>query len=220
MVDFSQARTNMVDGQIHTAGVNVGEILDAFQSVPREKFVPKNMQNVAYSDEDLPIGGGRFLLEPITHAKMIQAVRPVSDDVALDIGGATGYSAAILSSMVTTVVALEESKVYLDKAASLWQELDVCNVVAIKDKLAKGNPENEPFSLIVMNGAVSEIPVHIVEQLTPQGRLITIVKKPGEMMGQVTLVQNLGEGQFSSYNLFSAGSPYLPGFAPKPTFTF
>ncbi|GJL84696.1 MAG: protein-L-isoaspartate O-methyltransferase [Micavibrio sp.] len=220
MFNFEEARTNMVDGQIHTSGVVSEGVLEAFQSVPRELFVPKALQNVAYTDEDLPLGEGRFLLEPAVHAKMVQAVEPKPSDVVLDIGGGTGYSAAILSPMVTTVVAVEESQKYLNAAAKTWEELAVCNVVSFKGKLTKGSPEHAPFDLIFMNGAVSEIPGDIVAQLAMDGRLITIVKRPGETMGDVTIVQSLGEGQFSSYNLFSAGSPYLPGFAPNPTFTF
>lgn len=220
MENFQTARTNMVDGQIHTAGVVSAEILNAFETVPRERFVPEAMQNVAYSDEDLQISSGRYLLEPITHAKMVQAVLPRSDDVVLDIGGATGYSAAILSSLVTTVVALESNESFLTRAARLWEEIGAVNVVAMPGDLVLGNAENAPFSLIFMNGAVSEIPRGIVAQLEKGGRLITIVKKPGAVMGEVTLVKHIGDGDYSAYNLFSAGCPYLPGFAPVIEFEF
>ena len=220
MSDFSVARTNMVDGQIQTAGVVNPLVLQAFETVPREKFVPAALQNVAYAGEDLPIGEGRFLLDPMIHARMIEAAAPNPADVVLDIGGVSGYSAAILSYLATTVVALEEKQKYLSLAEKLWAELDVCNVVGIKGNLSKGNPENAPFNLIFMNGSVSEIPEQIAAQLAPDGRLITIVKKPGAVMGCVTLVQNTGDKGFSSYPLFEAGCPYLPGFEPGPVFSF
>jgi protein-L-isoaspartate(D-aspartate) O-methyltransferase len=220
MYDFSAARANMVDSQIHTAGIAMPGILQAFESVPREKFVPASMRSVAYNDENLSLGDGRFLLEPATHARMIQAINPVANDVVLDIGGATGYSAAILSSMVQTVIALEEKKKYVDEVAQLCNELGICNVVALKGGLTKGNAENAPFSLIFMNGSVGEIPESLVNQLAPRGRLIAIVKRSGEVVGQVTLVQSLGENRISWYTLFEAGCPYLPGFEPKTTFTF
>lgn len=210
----------MVDGQIHTAGVVSAAILSAFETVPRERFVPEAMQNVAYSDEDLLISAGRYLMEPITHAKMVQAVLPRTDDVVLDIGGATGYSAAILSSLVTTVVALESNGDFLKRATRLWEEIGAVNVVPMPGDMFLGNEENAPFSLIFMNGAVCEIPRGIVAQLEKGGRLITIVKKPGAVMGDVTLVTHTGDGDYSSYSLFSAGCPYLPGFAPKQKFEF
>lgn len=220
MSDFAHARTNMVDCQIHTAGVIMPALLESFEAIPRERFVPENLQNVAYCDEDLPIGEGRFLIEPITHARMIQALDPKPSDVVLDIGGVTGYSAAVLSSLVTTVIAVEEKKKNIDFGQGVWDELGVCNVAAFKGKLVQGCPNHAPYDLIFINGSVSEIPANIAAQLVPGGKLITIVRKPGDVMGQVTIVHSLGEKGFSSYNLFEAGCPYVPGFEPLPTFTF
>lgn len=220
MTDFSQARTHMVDSQIHTAGVINPGLLKAFETVQREAFVPKELQNVAYLDEELAISKNRFLLEPLTLSKMLEAADLSPDDVVLDIGGATGYTATILSSLVSTVVALEDDQTYLDHAEKTWNTLDACNIVGIKGKLNKGYAEKAPFDLIVMNGAVSEIPINIQQQLADGGRLLTIVKKPEETLGTATIVRNLGENRFSSYSLFSAGAPYLPGFEPKPAFKF
>lgn len=220
MSQFSAARTNMVDCQIHPAGIILPGLLESFQAVPREKFVPENLRSIAYTDGDLPLGEGRYLLEPSVHARLIQAAEPKSTDVVLDIGGATGYPAAIMSPLVTTVVAVEEKQKLLNLASRLWDEMGVCNVVGLKASLAGGSPEHAPFDLIFMNGAVAEIPGALVEQLGPEGRLVTIVKKPGAVMGQVVIVQNLGEKRFSSYTLFEAGAHYLPGFEPQATFTF
>ena len=220
MPDFIAARKNMVDCQIHTSGIVMPGLLEAFESIPREKFAPESLKKIAYTDGDLPVGEGRFLLSPTTHARMIQAAKPEAGDVVLDIGGATGYSAAIISSLVTTVVALEENKKFLKQVDVLCQELNICNVVTLEGTLSKGGPDNAPYDLIFMNGATTEIPQKLVAQLAPQGRLITIIKQPGTVLGQVTIVQSLGENRFSSYSLFEAGAAYLPGFEPLPAFTF
>lgn len=220
MSDFAAARLNMVNGQIKTAGVINPAILAAFGAIPREKFVRREVQGMAYADEDVQAAQGRFLLEPITHARMIEAATPEPGDIVLDIGGGSGYSAAVLSQMVTTVIALEEDQKLLERATQLWTELDICNVVGVPGQLAAGNPANAPFTLIMINGAVCEIPENIVAQLAPQGRLVTVVRKPGATMGRATLVRSLGNGAFSTYDLFDAGTPYLPGFEPLPAFTF
>lgn len=209
----------MVDCQIHTSGVINDKILEAFSTIPREKFVPANVQSVAYKDEDLALPDNRFLLEPPVHARMLQALELQDNCVVLDIGGASGYPAAILSSMVTTVVAIEDNKAIVDYATQLWQDLECCNVAGLVGKLKEGNPEHAPYDAIILNGAVAEIPETLLKQLADGGRLIAVVKKPGHVMGDVTLVRNSG-GSFSSYRLFSAGSPYLEGFAPKAEFQF
>jgi protein-L-isoaspartate(D-aspartate) O-methyltransferase len=219
MPDFKAARTNMVDCQIHTAGVINPDILNAFGAIPREKFVPANVQKVAYTDEAVPVGEGRFLIEPSTHARMVQAAEPGKNERVLDVGAATGYSAAILASMVRQVVALEEKGSFLNHAEALWSALQFNNILSTTGRLTDGAPSHAPFDLIFMNGSVTEIPASLTAQMTDGGRLITIVRKPGAVMGQVTLVRKTGQS-FSSYPLFESGSPYLPGFEPKVSFQF
>lgn len=220
MTDFNAARKNMVDCQIETAGVAHPEILKAFSSVPREKFVPKIARNVAYMDEDLVFGQDRFLPEPITHARMLEAVKPKKEDVVLDISNTNGYSAAILSPLVTTIICAEAEKSVISPAAKLWEELEVINAVGVHSPLIEGCPEHAPYDLIFMAGSVSEIPQNITAQLSEGGRLVAVVRKAGEAIGRATLVESLGEKGFSSYTLFDAGCPYLPGFEPKPAFNF
>lgn len=220
MYDSNRARETMVDCQIGTAGVVSPGILQAFQTIPREKFLPQTLQRVAYTDECLPVGPGRFLPEPGAHARLIEAASPEASDVALDIGGATGYSAAILSSLVTTVIALEDRQEYLDHAASVWNDLGACNIAGIKAPLTRGAPEHAPYNLIFINGAVTEIPAQLAQQLTDGGRMVAIVKKPGQIMGQAVLVRGLGGTGFSSHILFECAGEYLPGFEPKPAFQF
>ncbi len=220
MTDFTASRKNMVDCQIQTNGVSMPALLDVLETIPRENFVPTALQSMAYTDEAIRISSDRFLLEPLTHAKMVQALDPKLDDVALDIGGATGYSAAILSPLVSTVIALETSEDYCDDATRHWNKVSVSNAVSVQGDLVTGYAKNAPYNIIFIGGAVAEIPEALTAQLETGGRLIAIVKKPNDVMGQVTLVQKLGDKQFSSYTLFEAGAPYLTGFEPKPAFTF
>jgi protein-L-isoaspartate(D-aspartate) O-methyltransferase len=195
-------------------------VIEAFNTIPREMFVPEGSAKIAYKDEDLMIGHDRYLMEPVVHAKMIQALNLKPESVVLDIGCASGYSSAILSSLVSTVVALESNESLIKKASANLNALDACNVVSFLGELADGQQDNAPYDFIIFNGAVAEVPEKILNQLAVGGRMAAIIKKPGAVMGEVTLIENLGENQFSSYNLFSAGCPYLPGFLPKPAFRF
>jgi len=218
--DYNQARKNKVDCQIHTSGVVHIGLLNAFENVPRELFVPETLKGIAYYDEEIALGKGRFLLEPLTLSKMLQAADLKESDVALDIGGATGYGAAILSPNVTTIIAIENNDDLIAGAEKNWNDLGANNIVPIKARLTTGAPDKGPFDVIIMHGAVPEIPTNITAQLAPHGRLLCIVKHPGEKIGHATLVQSLGENQFSSYTLFECASGYIDGFAPKPTFSF
>lgn len=222
MFDYAKARTNMVDGQIHTAGVVNPLLLQAFENVPRETFVPENRKTVSYFDEDLPLGQGRYLMEPITYGRLLQAADLKADDVVLDIGCASGYSSTILALLTSTVVAQDEDEALLNQCRTLCSAEETCNVIPFQGAHNKGCVENAPYNLIIINGAVAEIPAGIVSQLAPDGRLLTILRKDPQYMGQAVIVQRNSEqdDSFSSYPLFDAATPYLKGFEPKPGFSF
>ncbi len=220
MTDFNKARKNMVDGQIHTAGVVDTGILNAFETTPRESFVPEKLKSIAYTDENIDLGQGRFLLEPIVHSKMLQAVLPTTDDTVLEIGSASGYGSAILSQLVTTVFAVENNKRQMDKAVRVWEAGSYCNIVQIEGELEDGAPEHKPYSLIVINGAVEEIPQNIFDQLATGGRLVTVVTKPSANKGMATLFVKSHDGNVSSKPLFDAGIPVLAEFKKKIEFQF
>lgn len=217
---FLTARQSMIDSQIHPMGVVSEELLEAFMIVPRESFVPKEIQHICYCDDDIQIASGRYLMEPAVLARMIQALEPKTEHVALAIGSGVGYSAAVLSHLVSTVVALEEDKKLIDQAQARWDELSYCNIVGVTGPQNEGAPMNAPYDIIIINGAVAEIPKEIKKQLNIGGRLIAPVKPAGQSMAQVTLVERVKENLFSDTPLFSAGTPYLKGFKPKKEFVF
>lgn len=220
MSHFEAARKNMIDGQIHTAGVILPEVLNAFETIAREEYVPAPHKGIAYHDEDLRVGEGRYLLEPIVHSKMVQALEPKASDVVLDIGGGTGYSAAILAMIVSTVVAVEASEDLLGFAQNVWEAQGLQNIVGFQGPLQHGYAASAPYDLIFIHGAVSQVPKEILNQLAPDGRLVAVVKREANAMGDVMVYQSLGENRFSSYSVFQAGSHMLPGFEGSASFSF
>lgn len=217
---YAQARQSMVESQINPMGVTSEAILAAFKTVPREEFVPENQTGICYCDEDIEIAKNRYLMEPSVLARLVQAVEPKLDDVALTIGSGIGYNAAILAQLVSTVVALEEDQKLIDQAQASWDRLTYCNIAGVKGDIVKGAPNNAPYDIIIINGAVSQIPQALKEQLCVGGCLATLVKKTSQSVAKATLVQHVKEGVFSDRVLFDAGTPYLKGFEPKKEFIF
>ncbi len=215
---FSEARKNMVDGQIHTAGVVNPMLLKAFETVPRELFVPEKLKNVAYTDINLDLGQGRYLIAPIAFSRMLEFAAPKADDVVLDIASGGGYSSVILSSIVNTVISLEVNKRQRDKAQRNMQAMDICNVVQVEEDIKKGAPEYAPYSLVVINGAVEEVPANIFDQLAVGGRLVTVVKELERNVGKATLFTKSDNGNISSKILFDAAVPNLDEFQKEDVF--
>src|SRR3546814_17087793 len=96
-MDFAAARENMIEGQLRPNKVTDEAILSAMGTVPRERFLPNGKRAVAYVDEDIGMGKGRFLMEPIVLAPLIQAAGVEPVDIVLDIRPGEGDSAAILT---------------------------------------------------------------------------------------------------------------------------
>ncbi len=218
MVDFAAARSNMVESQIRTNKVTDPNLLDAFETTPRERFVPESLRGIAYVDEDVALGGQRFVMEPMVLAKLLQAARPGPGDVALDLGCGSGYATAILSRLVATVVALEVDAALAAAANQTLDELEIDNAVVVEGQLAEGYPKQAPYNVILLNGAVSEVPLAIADQLAEGGRLVTVVSV-GAGLGRATLMRR-DSGVISSRILCDAAVPVLPGFEAAPGFVF
>lgn len=218
-MDYTTARYNMVEGQIRPNKVTDPLVTQAMETIPREIFVPKHLRGIAYTDEDLDLGGGRWLMEPLTLARLLQEAMVGDEDVALDIACGTGYATAILSRLASTVVALESDPDFSARASASVGDLGIDNAAVISGDLTRGCAEQGPFNVILINGAVEYVPKEILNQLADGGRLVTVVRKPGAPVGLATLYTR-HENHFGHRGLFDAGVPLLPGFSRPPEFTF
>jgi protein-L-isoaspartate(D-aspartate) O-methyltransferase len=218
MSDFDQARANMVDSQVRPNKVTDTRVLEAFAEAPREQFVSKSSRGIAYVDEDISVGGGRYMVEPMILARLVQALNIHGSDLVLDVGCNTGYSSAILSRLCNTVVALEEDADLAATATAVLAELGADNAVVVEGKLADGYPSQGPYQAILINGTEAEVPTAITDQLTEGGRLATVLAPVGRM-GNAILITKI-DGRLSRQVLFDAATPLTPGFEPTPSFVF
>ncbi|MBV1900768.1 MAG: protein-L-isoaspartate O-methyltransferase [Kordiimonadaceae bacterium] len=217
MSNTAAARTHMIDCQLRPNGVNNERILAAIADVPREMFLPKAKRAIAYVDEDLEIAEGRYLVEPVTFARMLVAADIKSTDLVLDIGCASGYSSAVIAGLADAVVALEENEVLADRAESKLSAQDIMNVAVIKGDLCKGVPKQGPFDVIFLGGAVDVVPAKLVKQLKEGGRLVCVKVETG--VGRAHIIE-ITDGEPRGRNLFDANVQQLPGFAKNAGFVF
>ena len=219
MTDFATTRHNMVESQIRTNKVTDTAIIDAFEAVPRELFVPNHLRGVAYVDEDLDLDNGRVLMEPMVFARLLQMALPDSADEVLDIACGCGYSTAILSRLAGTVYGIEQDEFLVSSANDRLGSLDVDNAAVVAGNPLNGYGKKAPYSLIVIGGGVERIPVPITEQLADGGRLVTILCGNGARQGNAVLVEKFGN-TVSKRVVFDASVPLLPEFRNEPKFVF
>jgi len=215
---FAEARACMVNSQVRPNRVNDPRIIAAMRRIPRERFLPEAARHLAYVDEDVPLGNGRFLIEPMVFARMLQAAALRAQERVLVIAAGAGYGAAVLDACGGTVFALEEDP-DLIRLAHAVLPAEAPGVTLVTGPLAAGCPNEGPFDLILIEGAVPEVPAALANQLTPHtGRLIGIVGGAGRtahaIMGEKT------PAGLRSYTLFDCGTPMLPSLRKAPAFEF
>jgi len=198
--------------------VTNARLLAAIGELPRERFLPQATRSVAYSDEDVPLGNGRYLMEPMVLARLIQTLQTVPDDRALVVASGRGYGAALLARLAASVVAVEGDPLMATAAEQTAKELGIDGIRQTVGPLEEGARPG-PYDVILIEGAVQLVPQAIFDQLADGGRLTTVVAGPPGALGVAELFVKEG-GAISRRALFDAGTPSLPGFAPPPRFTF
>ena len=205
----------MVDTQIRPSDVTKFPIIDAFLSVPREKFVPDGKREAAYIGENFLIGQNRVILEPRTLAKLLDALNINNDELVLDIGMGLGYSSAVISLLAEVVIGVEDDSSLASEAEEILSEIGVDNVVVQVSKLEDGAPEHGPYDVIILQGGVEEIPGSIINQLKDGGRVGAIYIEEG--LGTAKIGFKLNDKINWRYS-FNAAAPILPGFFKQKNF--
>lgn len=220
-LDFAQLRRAMVDNQLRTFSITERNVLAQMEIVPREAFLPAELAAIAYSDAALTVHGRR-MLSPMVFARMVQTAGIKRSDRILDVAGAAGYSAAVLAGLGDEVVALEVEPALTEAANAGFRAAGVANARAVTGPLEAGFAAGAPFDVIVVNGLIEVEPSALLAQLAEGGRLVAVVRQPGDQAGRagrVTLFEKNG-ALVGGREVFDAAASLLPGFGRAPAFAF
>lgn len=214
-------RRTMVDRQLRPFDVTDVPLLERFLNIPREPFLPEGQAALAYSDLAVTVKGtrNRNLLPPLVLSRMLQGGAPRPGDKVLVIGGA-GYSAALLSGLVSEVVALESDPELASRARAALAEVGADNVRLEIGPLESGVPGAGPYDAIFVEGGVEAGLDALFEQLTPDGRLLALVRPEPGAGQQVVRFERQDGRPAGRISLFSAQAPILEGFGKSPAFSF
>ena len=180
---FTVARKAMIDSQLRTSGVTAPAVVARMGEVPREQFVPASARAAAYMDRAVPLGEGRYLAAPLVHGLMLQEADPQAGDVALVVDGGSGYLAELLRPLVASVT-----------------------IITPDQALAAGN---EKADLILVDGAIEQMPDVLAARLAEGGRIVTGLVDKG--VTSIARGRKAGSG-VSFLKLGEVGVPRLPAF--------
>lgn len=212
--NFDHMRAAMIASQLRTTGTNDPRVLAAMGEVPRERFVPAERIPLAYADALVPLKPGRDFNSPMALGRLLTEAAPKAGERALAIGVATGYAAAVLARLVGPCVAVEEDA---ELAAAARRNLAGYEVDLREAPLTGGCPDEAPYDLILIDGAVEFVPDALIAQLAERGRLAAGLLENG--VTRLAIGRRAGEG-FGMTAFADAAAAILPGFAKPRAFTF
>lgn len=213
--DTAALRIAMVASQLRTTGVGDPRVIAAMTAVPREAFLPGVAPALAYRDQLVPLGRGRDANLPMATGKLLTEAYLRSADRVLLIGAAGGYTAAVLARIVAEVVAVE-----VDAALAAHARAALAgtrNVRVIEAPLPSGHPDAAPYDLLLIDGAVEDLPAALWSQVAVNGRVATGLAVRGltRLAAGVRTAGGLGLNDFAD-----VACAILPGFARPARFTF
>lgn len=175
---FDAARARMVLGQIQQRGIDNPRLISVLRRVPRHLFVPAAYQQHAYEDHPLPIGFGQTISQPYMVAAMTDLLHLQGDENVLEVGTGSGYQAAVLAEMASTVDTIERIPELAERARRLLEQLGYQNARVHTGDGGSGWPANAPYHAILVTAAAPHIPPPLAQQLAGGGRLVIPVGGP------------------------------------------
>lgn len=188
---YVERRWDMVEKQIMSRGVQSSKVTGAMLKVPRHKFVPEDMKNLAYKDNPIPIGEGQTISQPYIVALMTDLLNLEGKEKVLEVGTGSGYQAAVLAEMGCDVYSVEILESLSEKAE---KTLRSSGYEEIKLKIGDGHSgwqEHAPYDAIIVTAAPDRVPETLIEQLKVGGRMIIPV---GNVDQELMLLKKTEEG--------------------------
>ncbi len=203
---FVARRLAMVERQLKARGIADERVLAAMGAVPRERFVPERLAEFAYEDGPLPIGQEQTISQPYIVALMVESARIAPGARVLEVGGGSGYAAAVVSRIAAEVFAIERHPALAHAAADRLEELEYGNVTIVTGDGSQGLPEAAPFDAILVAAGAPHAPEPLKRQLAIGGRLVVPVG--GEAMQELCCIQRESEEEWSERSL--GGVRFVP----------
>ena len=198
--DLETARFNMIAQQIRPWDVFDPRVLNAFETVPRERFVSAEYLGLAFADIAVPIGAGQTMMKPVQEARMLQALDVQPGNSVLEIGTGSGFTTACLAQLGGTVTSYEINEALSTTAAQRLDELGVRNIELVVGNGLNASLAPESFDVIAVTGSLPAYQASLEQLLKPGGRMFVVVGEEPAMSAR--LVSRTGQGDFWRETLF------------------
>lgn len=217
-MNFERARFNMVEQQVKPWEVIDERILEQFEAIQREDFVPVRYRKLAFADLSIPLPHGEMMMRPKVEGRMLQALALGEDETALEIGTGSGYITACLAGLCKHVVSVEYHEDLHDDAVARLAEKEIRNIELFEGDVMSGWQPEQAHDVVVVTGSVPDIPEAFKGWVNPGGRLFVITGNAPAM--EARILTRLGVSDWGEESLFETELPRLVNSEPPPAFEF
>jgi len=216
VLNFEEARHNMIVQQIQPWNVRDDKVLDLIQRLPREDFVPADYRIHAFTDINIPLSNGQEMLSPKLEAYMLQALQVKDQDKVLEIGTGSGYVTALLASQSRHVITVDIDADMQKRAEEKLNAHQISNVTYEVGDAALGWDKQKPYDVIAITGSLPILPEVFQRNLNVGGRLFAIVGDAPVM--EVILITRVKDNEWTHQVLLETDIPALTNAAEPERF--
>jgi protein-L-isoaspartate(D-aspartate) O-methyltransferase len=214
-LNIELARHNMVEQQVRPWDVLDSRVLEALSAIRREDFVPPACRNLAFADLCLPLGHGEVMMKPVVEGRLLQAASPTRAESVLEIGTGSGFVTACLARLSGDVVSIEQHADFADAARARLTAANVRTASVQVAEAVRGFDPGRQFDVMIVTGAVHELPQHWRGWVKPGGRMIAVV---GASPAMRAMLYTSNDGGWDEQALFETDLPYLTHASPSQRF--
>ena len=207
VLNFEQARHNMVVQQIQPWNVKDDKVLDLLKILPREEFVPSQFKDFAFTDMNIPLGNGQEMMQPKLEAFILQVLQLNDKEKVLEIGTGSGYMTALLASQARHVISVDIHEAFHQRARKVLESHNITNVTYEVGDAHLGWDAHKPYDVIVVTGSLPILPETFQRNLNVGGRLIAFVGDDPAM--EMILITRVSENEWSHQVLLETSVPAL-----------
>lgn len=182
------ARINMIKQQLRTGDVLDEKILDLFDTLPREDFVPTPYAPFAWSDLQIPLAHDQRMMTPLEEGLLLQSLQLTGDEVVLEVGTGSGFLTAMLSKLCKQVISVDYFREFTEAARKKLDKHGCNNIELITGNGAKGWLEKAPYNVVVFTGSLKKLTETHFLQILPGGKLFAPVGQAPCIQGQLHTV--------------------------------
>ncbi len=201
-MNFERARYNMIEQQVRPWTVLDPDVLETLGSLPREDFVPPAYRRLAYADTRIPLAHGQSMMAPVVEGRLLQSLEILPEDRILEIGTGSGYLTACLARLGSHVDSVDIHGDFIASARERIDALGFDNTSLATGDAARGWDGDRPWDIIVLTGAVPQVPEAYLHALAPGGRLFAIVGEENRPIMEALRISRIDTDEWATESLF------------------